>query len=42
MRVRDTLPEDVQEFAQNIEILQKSKDDIDVDMAEQTVSSSVI
>jgi len=33
-RVKDTLPEHVQEFARNVELLRKSKDDVDVDMAE--------
>src|SRR6266480_6100335 len=41
-RVMDTLPEHVQEFARNIEILQKSKDDVDVDMAEWTASASAM
>src|SRR5436309_10702404 len=41
-RVMDTLPEHVQEFARNIEILRKSKDDVDVDMAERTASASAM
>src|SRR5436309_13873739 len=41
-RVRNTLPEHVQEFARNIEILRKSKDDVDVDMAERTASASAM
>jgi hypothetical protein len=41
-RVKDTLPEHVQEFARNVELLRKSKDDVDVDMAERKLAASAM
>jgi hypothetical protein len=41
-KVKDTLPEHVQEYARNVEILRKSKDDVDVDMAERKASASAM
>jgi PIF1-like helicase len=41
-QVKDTLPKHVQDFARNVEILRKSKDDTAVDMAERTAAASAI
>jgi hypothetical protein len=41
-RVKDTLPEHVQEFARNVELLRKSKNDVDVDMAERKAAASAM
>lgn len=41
-KIRSTLPEHVQDLARNVEILRKSKDDVDVDMAERQVAASAM
>src|SRR5271170_7675936 len=41
-RVKNTLPEHVQEFARNVELLRKSKDDVDVDMAERKAMQTTL
>jgi hypothetical protein len=41
-RIKDTLPEHVQELAQNVELLRKSKDDIKVDMVERVAAASAM
>jgi len=41
-KVKDTLPEHVQEYARNVEILRKSKDDVDVDTAERKAAASAM
>ena len=41
-RVKGTLPEHVQEFARNVELLRKSKDDVDVDLAERNAAASAM
>jgi len=41
-RVKNTLPEHVQDFARNVELLRKSKDDADVDLAERKASASAM
>src|SRR5579871_2826950 len=39
---KDTLPEHVQDFARNVELLRKSKEDVDVDMAERKLAASAM
>ena len=41
-QIKDTLPKHVQEFARNVEILRKSKEDTNVDMAERTAAASAM
>src|SRR5467141_1086199 len=41
-RIVNTLPERVQDLARNVEILRKSKDDVDVDMAERKAAASAM
>ena len=41
-KVKDMLPEHVQEFARNIELLWKSKDNIDIDLVKQKVATSAM
>ena len=38
----NTLPEHIQDLARNVEILRKSKDDVDVDMAERKAAASAM
>jgi hypothetical protein len=41
-RVKETLPEHVQEYARNVEILRKSREDVDIDMAERKAAASAM
>src|SRR6202046_1238860 len=41
-RIVNTLPEHVRDLARNVEILRKSKDDVDVDMAERKAAASAM
>ena len=41
-KVKDNLPEYVQEYARNVEILRKSKDDVEVDTAERMAAASAM
>jgi hypothetical protein len=42
IKVRDALPEHVQDFARNVQLLRKSKDDADVDKVERMALASAM